>query len=494
MHASPALLATLPLLAFAHHQGGSDTDCWILDSDALCKRPPAVIAFQSVPDLITSASNATIFQDSSFQVLSSLALAPGFSVTSSPVVLHWNLHSCRVDLGWCTPDARKQPGLVSQTDPRQGNGFEFNDTVSALSSGQWNVIAHYEFAGRFADEHNDTAYSVAAGFTLRVCERAEELKVPPQVVGFLTALAWLGLLVALFIVGFILGHRRHFVLRAASPALSAFAASGCALGFVSVFVFLPPGSDADCAARPFLLPMAYDALFVPLALKTWRVAALFDNKQFRRHRITDASLFVVTSAALLGDLVLAVAWQTTAPLGVHIIPTSANPQVVFMKQCSSALQAEWQVSLVVLHLLPLVWVAHMARKVRLTFARRRASSAGSNRLNSALDAKNELRMAHFNESESVSLALVSLLFVSIFAVALQFAVTDAPTAQTLMVCGGILWSTSFSLAVLFANKLAAVWVLEQDGVTRRPLKSRAPGPAAARGEAANSPSDDLALL
>jgi len=469
VHALVALLATM---ASAHHHGGNDTDCWHADDDSLCLVSPATILFsfspgtaappppvgQELPPMPTT--NLSVYNDQAFTVESTLALRSDFAITSTPRITHWNVHSCRVDIGWCTPDVNRTPGLVTQSVPEMGGNPRaiFNVSLSDMDAGLWNVIAHYEFAGRFNTSLTEEPYSVSAGFLLTVLPRQILLTVVPAVVTLITAAAWFGMLLAALLAAFAGVARDHWVLRAASPMLLLLVALGAFVCFAAVLLFLPTDSSAVCQARPFVLCAGYDLVLAPLGLKTWRVAVIFDTASFRRVAIPDRQLLAAIAVMVACDAALLLAWALADPLAPGNVPSLANPAVVYTAACVSRNQRAWEAAVIAMHLAPLLCVAVVARRVRLHFARRTASMLG---------VRDEMRMAYFNESESISLSLVSLLFVSVFALALQFSIQDSPTAQTLMVCGGIVWSAFFTTAVLFGPKLAAFCAFESDGVTRR---------------------------
>lgn len=494
----------------AYHQGGSDTNCWKNDYKELVN--PCDNLFEVELENIPS-SDEILYTDQLFNVTARLILKPESNMTlyrepisgqqdvshSKPsyLVPHANVHMCRVEVGWCTPDVREQVNLVSQTLPiaSDSTGTKIVD-LKVTNAGDWMITVHYTFYTGLNER-----WDVAAGIRRKFVAKKEEYKVADWSVFFIMVLSMFGIVLAVVTGAGVWFGRNHWVLRASSPNLSIAVVAGCILAFVSVFVLLPPNSsmafrpqaNAQCQSRVWLLALAFDLVVIPLALKTWRVSVLFDSEtSFKTRPITDKSLFKLAFALICADMLLCLIWTIVHPLKLSIVPSAINPNEIYTMQCVGQDQAALEIIAFLLHGVPLIWLAMVGRRVRFSFRQREFLAAhAAARVRSSLSASSEnRRMSQFNETESISLALASLAFVSVFAIALQYTVKDSPSARTLMIAGGTLWEGFFILLVLFVPKFLDYCKYEQDGVTERQTSATAQV-ASAVAKALNSSNDML---
>ena len=473
-----------------YHLGGNDTNCWkgpkyaqlFIDCDHV-----AEINF-----LITPPADVPLYVDEPFTLVAELKSARPLIRRQGVLVTHANYHMCRAELGWCTPNVAVTPELVTQSPPIAGDSLVLKVTDLVVSiPGHWSIVAHFSIL------NDEGEWEVAAGIKRRFLKKKTPMEVSPWAITLVTVLASVGLGVSALTGLFVFLARNHWVLKATSPNLSLIVIFGCAVAFASVFTLLPPelkfDSPADvnepvpttpsvqCNSRIWVLSLAFDFVLIPLALKTWRVSVLFSGT-FQRVNITDATLSRFAAVLLLLDIAFCLAWSLGFPLYVAMIPTVSNPESVYIVQCTGNHQITFElVTIIVLHGLPLIWLAWISRKVKYSFQKRRL--AGSASVTSAAatcsdfpqggsssligETAAERRLRQFNESDSLGLTLTMLACVSIFAIALQYTVTDSPTAQMLMVSGGVIWSAFFILSVLFLPRLIKYVKYEKDGVTKR---------------------------
>jgi len=466
----------------AYHLGGNDTNCWkgpnYVDLHTDCDSV-GEIHFTASP-----AADVPLYIDEPFTVIAELIPESSLLRKGGVLVPHANFHMCRADLGWCTPDVNVTQDLVTQSPPIVGDSLVLKATDLRISiPGQWSIVAHFTVV------NEEGEWDVAAGFKRRFLKRKTAMKVDDWAVSLVVALACIGLACSVLTGLFVYMARNHWVLRASSPNLSLLVLFGCILAFSSVFTLIPPvlkfASPEDmnkpvpttpspqCNSRIWMLSLAFDFVLIPLALKTWRVSILFSGT-FKRVSITDLTLTRFASVLLVVDVVYCLVWSLGFPLYVGMIPTVSNPESIYIVQCSGRGQIAFETVSIVLHGLPLIWLASIGRKVRSNFRKR--GLPGSSSAASATDTaptvtvlaeSTERKLRQFNESESLSLTLASLACMSIFAIALQYTVTDSPTAQMLMVSSGVIWSAFFVLFVLFVPRVISFVKYEKDGITRR---------------------------
>jgi hypothetical protein len=209
------------------------------------------------------------------------------NISSVPHVPHANLHSCRSEMGTCTPNVAKTPGLVTHSAALKADlslsgsslaaeftsdlGLEtgnkrdtlllmclcafsdlspFNSRI-LLWSGKWIAISHVRF------QSLDTyQYEVAIGAQLSVTEPVLEEKVSDAalitvwVINSIAVVFLLGMLALLF------KHKKHPVIKAGSPRFSMTIVASGLLGLASVFLMGYP-TEHGCMLRACMLCFSF---------------------------------------------------------------------------------------------------------------------------------------------------------------------------------------------------------------------------------------------
>ena len=476
------LLVFYARFATAYHHGGIDTNCWF-DNFAQFVDPCTfgVVNFLEIP------SESTLYTGQLFNVQSLLVVNESLIPEDGYIVPHANVHMCRVEVGFCSPDVQVQPHLVSQTTSIPSNSKFLNESDLHIDEpGEWMIISHYTV---FTTEGQ---WDLAAGRRRTFVAKLTQIDIADWAITLIYSFAGLGIFIATIVFLGIVILRNHWVFRATSPYLSSLMIFGCLLAFIAVFLLPPPHMEQDlnvqainqtiatvmssnpsprCLARLWLLSLAFDFVLIPLALKTWRVAVLFDtSNSFRQRRITDESLIKLAFILVILDVIFCLTWSLAFPLYAASIPSRLNPTSQYVVQCDGENQLIFETSTYVLHGLPLLWLAFIGRKVKLNFKQRSLNIATATEgLGLVQVQATEKKLNQFNESETLSLTLASLACLSIFAIALQYTVQDSPTAQMLMVAGGTLWSSYIILLLMFGPKFVDCIRLQSDGVTQRAL-------------------------
>lgn len=458
-----ALLAILASNSQAYHNGGDDTNCWLGPNYRELVDPCdiAKVHFISKPSDDDDDDNNTteLFTNHKFSVIARLDVNPLHSLLKTNgeyLVPHANIHMCKAEMGWCTPDVRVQPGLSTQSPEIKSDSLLLVvDELIVPESGDWTVVAHFRFTTITNEE-----WDVAAGFKQRFKQELIQENAEHWAILLCQCLASVGMVFSVLATAVVVVKRDHWVFKSSTPSMSVLMSIGCLIAFGAVFTLPTPENYLVCNVRVWLLSLAFDFVLVPFGLRTWRVYKLFDRSTgFRRKAITDALLIKLGAVLVVLDIGFCLMWTLAWPLTISKVPFVSNPEVVYSLQCTGSNQLVLEIMSFLFHGLPLIWLAYVGRKVRKSFQQRALLQTST--------AEDSAKMAFFNESEAISQTLLSLGCVSMFAIALQYTVRDSPTSVLLMVSGGVLWSAYFTLAVNFLPRAIHVLFYENDGVTKR---------------------------
>ena len=138
-------------------------------------------------------------------------------------------------------------------------------------------------------------------------------------------------------------HKRPSI-RAASPLFLVLILVGVLLGLATVLLMSQPTlSQALCGSATVLGHLAYALSIGALVAKSYRLAAIFNQRQLKVLKISDRLLTSVLGAALLLLLTYLTVWMAVdAPVPTLVVNLSAQTQTVL---CQSASQV-WSVALV----------------------------------------------------------------------------------------------------------------------------------------------------
>jgi hypothetical protein len=196
-------------------------------------------------------------------------------------VPHANVHGCVKDSTswWCSELIPAYQPKSAKTSPNMcmndtsSSSFEVVLHESSTSQpNEWTLYAHYYFFTRDPldpTNRNMTKWHVTLGASFLV--QGKELRVSDDVNLGITVAAVAVSLPLLVSVGIILWYRKHWVIRASSPAMCVLMLLGGLLGCAAALAFIPANLSAfKCQLRVWLLPLSLVFMLVPMLLKTWR--------------------------------------------------------------------------------------------------------------------------------------------------------------------------------------------------------------------------------
>ena len=227
-------------------------------------------------------------------------------------------------------------------------------------------------------------------------------------------------------------YTRHRVIRAASPVfLLTMLTGGFFLYSTIPSILVYPPTSASCTASIWLGHLGFGLLFGSLFAKTFRVAKIFDTKELKVKRISDASLGVRV-AGLVGLItVFLVVWSAVGPPLPHYISANDSSSGVASLYCICDSSAAWSSILVSLEGLLVLYGAYLCWSTRHT-------------------------PTLFDESKFIALSLYNLMFCGSVVFAISAAALSSPVVSQAFQMGGILVVTTVSLALILIPKLLMI--------------------------------------
>lgn len=343
---------------------------------------------------------------------------------------HTNLHACKVSGGFCSPFVGEQPGLVTHSPALKGTPGPANEVKfeMALEPGSWTFITHYRI---FIDDNIRCDF--AKGKIAHVESLQVETVASSAVINSSIALSIIGMAISLFfLVSSTCVCRKTNVFKLASWKFCAIASLGGMLGNGCILLWVPPLTNTLCLLRPFLLPIAFDVLFFPLLLKTWRLKVLFANlNTLKRVTISDWMLIKGILAPVLVDAIIGIVWVLVDP------PTPARIDSLISETryemfCASKSDA-FLIVIFVMKLPFMLWGLQLAWGTRTV-------------------------LSVMNESSHILLSMLNLFFVGTYVIVIQFLITDSQSALVMLRSLGTFIAASLTLAIVLGPKVVQLVV------------------------------------
>ena len=425
-----ALLSHVDASSYA--DGGDDVACWkakkMVDCAAIFPNVDITVDWSQLyptsgknlteGDQITIPATLILPTDGSLNVTTTLFKDHLFDVD------HTNVHACKTNGGFCSPFISETPGLVTHSKALKGS---LNDGVNfdvLLEAGSWTFITHYRI---FVDDNIRCDFS--KGRVVRVLPKMIETRASETVVAVSISLCIIGMIVCVLFLLASFFWRKKNVFKLASWKFCAIASIGGILGNASVLLWVPPLSVMTCIMRPFLLPIAFDVLYFPLLLKTWRLRKLLiDNaNKLKKNKLTDAVLFGALAAPVCVDLVVALIWTLVAPLSPTVVKSLIS-DTSFEIYCDSEGAVYFMVVVFALKLPFLGWGLSLAWQTRRI-------------------------MSELNESSHIMLSMINMFFVVAYVCVIQFLMTDSQSALVMLRSLGTFIAATVTLSMVLGPKV-----------------------------------------
>ncbi|CEO98395.1 unnamed protein product (mitochondrion) [Plasmodiophora brassicae] len=250
------------------------------------------------------------------------------------------------------------------------------------------------------------------------------------IVAIAWAVALLGAVGALMLLGMVYRHRDDAIIKASSYAFNLYTLVSLCACFLSCIPYLVPASTTVCALRWWLPTLSIVALLSVIAAKAYRIWKVFCTDSMKVVRLPNRKLLLpVTIDLILATLMLTVV--TVADPPVPYLEVTVTGSLV-TQTVACPIHAATAVPVAVAIFLPLFVCAFVA------FQTRHAPST-------------------FNESTHMTLGLYGAIFSFVVFPLISMLVPAQPQIYTTLFILGILWcSISFTTAIYFP-KATLIW-------------------------------------
>lgn len=414
--------------ASSYADGGPDMACWKAKLMVPCD---SIFPEVDISVDWSSLENTRLVEGDLISIPSHMVIPDTINLTTTEFkdhgfgIDHTNLHACKVSGGFCSPFVAESPGLVTHSPALRGNAGAHNPVKFdlQLEPGDWTFITHYRF---FVDENIRCDF--AKGKIVHVEPLLVETVAIPSVITVTTVLSIFGIMVSLMFLLVSYFYRKTNIFKLASWKFCALASLGGVLGNACILLWVPPLTKMTCMMRPFLIPIAFDFIFFPLLLKTWRLKILLvDNAgSLKKVKVSDFMLIKGILLPVCFDVVIATIWTILdRPIPTMVMSLiSDNRYEVYCVSHGS----------VFMLLTLLAKVPFVLWGLKLAWATRAIISV-------------------MNESSYIMLSMINLFFVGAYVIVIQFLITDSQSALVMLRCLGTFIAATLTLTIVLGPKL-----------------------------------------
>ena len=254
----------------------------------------------------------------------------------------------------------------------------------------------------------------------------------------LTVLSALFIALTLIVVVAVYALRKRAVFRAASPLFLILILVGVLLALTAVILLCQsPSTSALCKAGTVLGHLSYALSIGALVVKSYRLAAIFNQRRVKVLKISDRQLALVLGTVLVALSVYLLVWLTVdPPLATLVVDLSTESQTLLCRSQSSA----WSIVLVSVEGLLMLYGMSIAYRCRHN-------------------------PEAFNETRYIAVILYNCAVIGAASVGVLYAVTLSSFATAVLECASLLVVAFTLVAVLFGPKFYQLYAGKPDQIT-----------------------------
>jgi len=279
-------------------------------------------------------------------------------------------------------------------------------------------------------------YEICAGVRRTVEPNENEQTASIWLKCLFATIAGLGVAACLGLAAAVVAYRESFVMKVSTWNFLVLIALGGAMAFGAIYAFLPTVTNTKCHLRQWVLPIAFDLIFLPLLLKTYRMVRVF-NTSLKKVKITTRSLAAIVLLVLLFDILYTLFWHLSFPLSAKKTFSSINP-FDYEYECYGEHSGIFQAVAIMIRAVPLLATFFFSYLAQSNIAHSRLKRSS---------------IAAFDESSYISPILLNMFVVSLFVITLQYYISDNPNILLVYRCAGISWTSAFTVLVLILPKI-----------------------------------------
>ncbi|XP_066965096.1 LOW QUALITY PROTEIN: gamma-aminobutyric acid type B receptor subunit 2 [Macrobrachium rosenbergii] len=277
--------------------------------------------------------------------------------------------------------------------------------------------------------------------------------ISPAAFFIMSALASLGILMALAFLIFNLTYRRLKYIKLSSPRLNNTTVVGCILVYTAVILLgfdhatlpSPHYFPVICTARAYLLSAGFSLAFGSMFTKTYRVHQIFTRSNsagvIRNKLLKDKQLITLIMVLLAVDVMIVSAWVGVDPMTRHLhnltLERSMEERgVVYQPQvevCRSAHTSEWLGAFYVYKGLLVAVGVYMAWETR------------------------HVKIPALNDSQYIGMSVYNVVITSAIVIVAANIISERTTLAYVIVTTLIITSTTTTLCLLFIPKILTIW-------------------------------------
>ncbi|XP_068236918.1 uncharacterized protein [Palaemon carinicauda] len=278
--------------------------------------------------------------------------------------------------------------------------------------------------------------------------------ISPAAFFIMSALASLGILMALAFLIFNLTYRRLKYIKLSSPRLNNTTVVGCILVYMAVILLgfdhatlpLPHYFPVICTARAYLLSAGFSLAFGSMFTKTYRVHQIFTRSNsagvIRNKLLKDKQLITLIMVLLAVDVMIVSAWVGVDPMRRHLhnltLERSTEERgVVYQPQvevCRSARTSElWLGAFYVYKGLLVAVGVYMAWETR------------------------HVKIPALNDSQYIGMSVYNVVITSAIVIVAANIISERTTLAYVIVTTLIITPTTTTLCLLFIPKILTIW-------------------------------------
>ncbi|XP_070551242.1 gamma-aminobutyric acid type B receptor subunit 2-like isoform X2 [Ptychodera flava] len=264
-----------------------------------------------------------------------------------------------------------------------------------------------------------------------------------------SALASLGVLLALGFLYFNVTYRKRKLIKLSSPKMNNVIAFGCVICYVSVFLFGVDGALVDpegllivCRARIWSLCLGFTLAFGGLFSKTWRVYVIFTNATKKKRIIRDYHLFITILILLSIDVVILTVWMAVDPpqrviRNLTIEYDLEGDDVIKIPQLECCQSVKYS---------PYIWLG-LIYSVKMLLLLYGARLAWETR---------KVTIPELNDSKFIGLSIYNVTTLCIIGVPISAVLGEQVTVAYCLVASFILFCTTITLLLVFFPKIISL--------------------------------------
>ena len=206
--------------------------------------------------------------------------------------------------------------------------------------------------------------------------------------GFGIAISTIGLIGITIGLILVTIYRNHPSMRSTSPSFVFTSLLGISLMFIATLFWVSQATITNCNAFSWCLNLGFTLTFAPLFAKTWRIYRIFGRRKLSVIKISNRKLWLIVIGLISAEIAILSTWQGVGPLQTVMITQVIGSPAIEHQYTQCGTIGEGSSFLIVIGVTKSILLLYGSL---LAFSTRRVTD-------------------HFNESQSIALAIYNVVF------------------------------------------------------------------------------------